>query len=94
MDTPKIQTENQAEAAVSTTSCSKYVKDDNATFLENLKGQFDEFVNASMDEHKTCFKYTMDKVSFLNSSGTMQLSFDILWILAYLSCSLNYQLQN
>ncbi|CAA7044808.1 unnamed protein product [Microthlaspi erraticum] len=62
MDTNKIQAENQEEGEVSTTSCSKYVKDDNATFLENLKGQMDEFVNASMEEHKACFKHNMDKI--------------------------------
>uniref|UniRef100_A0A1J3E6U3 Uncharacterized protein n=1 Tax=Noccaea caerulescens TaxID=107243 RepID=A0A1J3E6U3_NOCCA len=62
MDTQKIETENQAEAAVSSTSCKKYVKDDNATFFTNLKGRFDAFVNTPMDEHKTCFKNTMDKI--------------------------------
>ncbi|CAA7044807.1 unnamed protein product [Microthlaspi erraticum] len=62
MDTQKIQTENQAEAVVSSTSCNKYVKDESATFFVNLKGRFDNFVNKPMDEHKTCFKNTMDKM--------------------------------
>ncbi|ESQ46072.1 hypothetical protein EUTSA_v10000397mg [Eutrema salsugineum] len=61
MDTQSIKTENQPKPAVST-SCRKHVKDDNATFLANLKEHFNEFVNASMDEHKTCFKNTMDKI--------------------------------
>lgn len=57
------QKEKEPKAAVSTTSsCRKYVNDDNATFLANLKDHFNEFINASMDEHKTCFKNTIDKV--------------------------------
>ncbi|KAJ4884233.1 Uncharacterized protein Rs2_34326 [Raphanus sativus] len=34
----------------------------NATFLANLKDRFSGLVNTPMDEHKTCFKNTMDKV--------------------------------
>ncbi|CAN6979689.1 unnamed protein product [Brassica rapa subsp. trilocularis] len=57
------QKEKEPKAAVSTTSsCRKYVNDDNATFLANLKDHFNEFLNASMDEHKTCFKNTIDKI--------------------------------
>ncbi|CAH8360681.1 unnamed protein product [Eruca vesicaria subsp. sativa] len=63
MDSQKIQTEKEPKAAVSTTtSCRKYVNDDNATFLANLKDHFNEFIKASMDEHKTCFKNTIDKI--------------------------------
>ena len=59
------QKEKEPKAAVSTTSsCRKYANDDNATFLANLKDHFNEFLNASMDEHKTCFKNTIDKVPF------------------------------
>ncbi|KAL0885638.1 hypothetical protein Bca101_009621 [Brassica carinata] len=57
------QKEKDPKAAASTTSsCRKYVNDDNATFLANLKDHFNEFINASMDEHKTCFKNTIDKI--------------------------------
>uniref|UniRef100_A0A804NHW9 Uncharacterized protein n=1 Tax=Zea mays TaxID=4577 RepID=A0A804NHW9_MAIZE len=34
----------------------------NATFLEDLKDHIDEFIHASMDEHKTCFKKTIQKM--------------------------------
>uniref|UniRef100_A0A7N0T1I0 Uncharacterized protein n=1 Tax=Kalanchoe fedtschenkoi TaxID=63787 RepID=A0A7N0T1I0_KALFE len=37
------------------TSCRKK-KSDDATFLEDLKDHIDEFIHASMDEHKECFK--------------------------------------
>ncbi|OWM74613.1 hypothetical protein CDL15_Pgr005193 [Punica granatum] len=43
------------------TSCRKK-KDDDATFLEDLKDHMDEFINASMDEHESCFKKTVQKV--------------------------------
>ncbi|KAF8095365.1 hypothetical protein N665_0335s0013 [Sinapis alba] len=58
-----MNTESQTTTPASTTSCKKHVNDDNATFLANLKDRFSEFVNTPMEEHKTCFKNTMDKVS-------------------------------
>ncbi|KQK13457.1 uncharacterized protein LOC100841996 [Brachypodium distachyon] len=42
-------------------SCRKK-KTDDATFLEDVKDHIDEFINASMDEHKTCFKKTIQKM--------------------------------
>ncbi|KAH0933314.1 hypothetical protein HID58_010431 [Brassica napus] len=62
MGTQNTQTDNQPTATLPTTSCKKHVNDDNATFLANLKDRFTELVNTPMDEHKTCFKNTMDKV--------------------------------
>lgn len=62
MDTQINQTENLPTPAVVSSSCRKFVKDDNATFLANLKDQINEFVHASMDEHKTCFQNSMNKV--------------------------------
>lgn len=44
-------------------SCRKK-KNEEATFLEDLKDHIDEFINASMDEHKSCFKKTINKVYF------------------------------
>lgn len=58
MDTQKNQHE---KASSSTTSCRKK-KNEEASFLEDLKDHIDEFVHASMDEHKTCFKKTMNKM--------------------------------
>ncbi|KAG2253273.1 hypothetical protein HID58_072390 [Brassica napus] len=52
----------QTTTAVPTTSCKKHVNDDNTTFLANFKDRFSAFVNTPMDEHKTCFKNTMNKV--------------------------------
>ncbi|KAL0384085.1 UNVERIFIED_CONTAM: hypothetical protein Sradi_2802800 [Sesamum radiatum] len=43
------------------TSCRKK-KNEEATFLEDLKDHIDEFIHASMDEHKTCFQKTVKKM--------------------------------
>ncbi|ONK74509.1 uncharacterized protein A4U43_C03F7110 [Asparagus officinalis] len=42
-------------------SCRKK-KSENATFLEDVKDHIDEFIHASMDEHKTCFQKTIKKM--------------------------------
>ncbi|XVF84541.1 hypothetical protein PTKIN_Ptkin17bG0045200 [Pterospermum kingtungense] len=60
--------ESQLEKQPSTTALASVVtscwkkKNEEATFLEDLKGHIDEFLNASMDEHKTCFKKTIQKM--------------------------------
>lgn len=43
------------------TSCRKK-KNEDATFLEDLKDHIDEFIHASVDEHKTCFQKTIKKM--------------------------------
>lgn len=43
-------------------SCREKRKSDDATFLEDVKDHIDEFINASMDEHMTCFKKTIQKM--------------------------------
>ncbi|XP_055815696.1 uncharacterized protein LOC129885445 [Solanum dulcamara] len=45
----------------SMTSCRKK-KSEQVTFLEDIKDHMDEFIHASMDEHKTCFKKTIHKM--------------------------------
>ncbi|KAG6571116.1 hypothetical protein SDJN02_27728 [Cucurbita argyrosperma subsp. argyrosperma] len=42
-------------------SCRKK-KNEDGTFLEDLKDHIDEFIHASMDEHKSCFKKTINKM--------------------------------
>ncbi|CAN4097902.1 unnamed protein product [Withania somnifera] len=37
-------------------------KSESATFLEDVKDHIDEFIHASMDEHKSCFKKTIQKM--------------------------------
>lgn len=44
----------------SMTCCRK--RTDGATFLEDLKDHIEEFIHASMDEHKHCFKNTIQKM--------------------------------
>ncbi|XP_042517059.1 uncharacterized protein LOC122091260 [Macadamia integrifolia] len=64
MDSQKGQFQPQPPSSNTTppiTSCRKK-KSDDATFLEDLKDHIDEFIHASMDEHKTCFKKTMKKM--------------------------------
>lgn len=59
METQKNQAEIPPKPAM--TSCRKKVKDD-ATFFEDVKDHIDDFIHASMDEHKTCFQKTIKKV--------------------------------
>ncbi|KAJ1404263.1 hypothetical protein SESBI_26730 [Sesbania bispinosa] len=59
MDTQKSQPEKPVPSVA--TSCRKK-KSEEATFLEDLKDHIDEFIHASMDEHKTCFKKTVQKM--------------------------------
>ncbi|XP_054800092.1 uncharacterized protein LOC129304453 [Prosopis cineraria] len=64
MDTQKNEFEKQTSSAATAstvTSCRKK-KNEQATFLEDLKDHVDEFIHASMDEHKTCFKKTVRKM--------------------------------
>ncbi|KAJ4713712.1 Dipeptide transport ATP-binding protein dppF [Melia azedarach] len=58
---PSPVTPNPAAAAAAMASCRKK-KSDDATLLEDLKDHIDEFIHASMDEHKTCFKKTIQKM--------------------------------
>ncbi|XXG55072.1 hypothetical protein AAC387_Pa03g2804 [Persea americana] len=64
MESQKSQSESQLPSSVTNpaiTSCRKK-KSEDAGFLEDLKDHIDEFVNSSMDEHKTCFKKTIQKM--------------------------------
>lgn len=66
MDSQKNPAETKSSATAPTpaiASCRRKKKDD-ATFLEDLKGHIDEFIDASMDEHKLCFTKTIQKVCF------------------------------
>ncbi|KAL1801838.1 hypothetical protein ACET3Z_030485 [Daucus carota] len=56
-----MATETQQQVPASN-SCY-FKKPEASTFFENFKLRFDEFVGASMDDHKACFKNTMQKVS-------------------------------
>lgn len=64
MDIQKSQTEKQPSSAAVATSCRKK-KHEEAAFLEDIKDHIDEFIHASMDEHKTCFQKTIKKVCTL-----------------------------
>ncbi|TKY49749.1 hypothetical protein E2542_SST27193 [Spatholobus suberectus] len=70
MDTQKSQPEKQSSSAAtapSVTSCRKK-KNEQAAFFEDLKDHIDEFINASMDEHKSCFKKTIQKMFGLSKA--------------------------
>ncbi|KAD5318294.1 hypothetical protein R6Q59_033537 [Mikania micrantha] len=59
MATEKIQVPSQTPPAMD--SCRKK-KSEDATFLQDVKDHIDEFIHASMDEHKTCFQKTISKM--------------------------------
>ncbi|KAF7047606.1 hypothetical protein CFC21_056512 [Triticum aestivum] len=65
MDSGNTQTEGSQPPVPKNpamTSCRKKKTDDDVTFLEDVKEHIDEFIHASMDEHKTCFKKTIQKM--------------------------------
>lgn len=59
MEPQTAQSETQRPSPVS--SCRKK-KSESATFIEDVKDHIDEFIHASMDEHTTCFKKTIQKM--------------------------------
>ncbi|XWS41181.1 hypothetical protein CRYUN_Cryun17cG0058000 [Craigia yunnanensis] len=64
METQKSQLDKlplSAALSLMVTSCRKK-KNEEATFLVDLKDHIDEFINTSMDEHKTYFKKTIEKM--------------------------------
>ncbi|GMY06199.1 hypothetical protein FCV25MIE_01438 [Fagus crenata] len=65
METQKSPAEKQTSTDATTpppiTSCRKK-KNEEAAFLEDVKNHIDEFIHASMDEHKSCFKKTIQKM--------------------------------
>ncbi|KAL1211740.1 hypothetical protein V5N11_023734 [Cardamine amara subsp. amara] len=65
METQKTQADNPPKPAMS--SCRKKAKDD-ANFLEDVKDHIDEFINASMDDHKNCFNKTIKKMFGLSKA--------------------------
>ncbi|XP_057482873.1 uncharacterized protein LOC130769671 [Actinidia eriantha] len=60
-DPPEKQPSPASAKPAAIASCRKK-KSEEATFLEDLKDHVDEFIHASMDEHKTCFKKTIQKM--------------------------------
>ncbi|CAI9110646.1 OLC1v1010710C2 [Oldenlandia corymbosa var. corymbosa] len=69
---PSDDTKGLSSTAAQTqvmTSCRKK-KNESATFLEDVKDHIDEFIHASMDEHKTCFQKTIKKMFGLSKVVT------------------------
>ena len=55
-----------AQAAAATSSCRKKKSDsDSTSFFGDIVDHIDEFVHASMDEHKSCLQKTLNKVGDL-----------------------------
>ncbi|XP_074568776.1 uncharacterized protein LOC141825288 [Curcuma longa] len=61
METQKSPSEKPRSVDPAMTSCRKK-KSDDAGFLEDLRDHIDEFIHASMDEHKNCFQKTIKKM--------------------------------
>ncbi|KAE9592322.1 hypothetical protein Lalb_Chr19g0128111 [Lupinus albus] len=84
IDTQKSQPEKQSSAANAITSCRRK-KSEDGTFLEDLKDHIDEFINASVDEHKTCFQKTVLKMFGLSKVVAERNSNDVKEVQSYLS---------
>ncbi|KAL3497309.1 hypothetical protein ACH5RR_040041 [Cinchona calisaya] len=78
MASEKSQPEKQpSSAAVNshTSSCRK-TKSENATFFEDVKDHIDDFIHASMEDHKNCFKKGIEKM-FRMSKGAPETSSEV-----------------
>ncbi|XP_059429686.1 uncharacterized protein LOC132163418 [Corylus avellana] len=62
MEAQKSKKQSSPAAATPPMASCRKKKNEEATFLEDFKEHIDEFVHASMDEHKTCFKKTIQKM--------------------------------
>ncbi|XP_078436293.1 uncharacterized protein LOC144707046 [Wolffia australiana] len=49
------------DGAAAAPSCRKK-KSEESSFIEDVKDHIDEFIHASMEEHKTCFQKTIRKM--------------------------------
>ncbi|ERM94494.1 hypothetical protein AMTR_s00010p00262540 [Amborella trichopoda] len=54
--------QSETERPSATISSCRKKKSDDSSFLEDVRDHIDEFIHASMDEHKTCFKKTIQKM--------------------------------
>ncbi|KAK8961370.1 hypothetical protein KSP40_PGU011399 [Platanthera guangdongensis] len=61
MEAQRAESEQNKRVDPNLASCRKK-KSESATFLEDVKDHIDEFIHASMDEHKSCFKKTIQKM--------------------------------
>ncbi|RWV81597.1 hypothetical protein BHE74_00037112 [Ensete ventricosum] len=61
MEAQKPHSEKLRSVDHAMASCRKK-KSEEASFLEDLRDHIDEFINTSMDEHKSCFKKTIQKM--------------------------------
>ncbi|KAK4562713.1 hypothetical protein RGQ29_005280 [Quercus rubra] len=62
MEAQKSQPEKHPSPAATVIPSCRTKKNDDAAFLEDLKDHIDEFIHASMDEHKNCFQKTLKKM--------------------------------
>ncbi|KAG6467127.1 uncharacterized protein LOC122037569 [Zingiber officinale] len=71
METQKPPSEKPRSVDPAMTSCRKK-KSDDAGFLEDLRDHIDEFIHASMDEHKNCFQKTIKKMFGMSRAVTQR----------------------
>ena len=84
MEAQKPQSEKPRSVDQAMASCRKK-KSEEASFLEDLRDHMDEFINASMDEHKSCFKKTIQKVSRRTLSLGEVMNLSATYFLVYVS---------
>ncbi|KAH8965049.1 hypothetical protein BDL97_04G097900 [Sphagnum fallax] len=58
----KVETESAPQAVASSSSSCRKKKSESTTFFGDVLDHIDEFVHASMDEHKSCLKKTLNKM--------------------------------
>jgi hypothetical protein len=58
----KVETESAPQPVASSSSSCRKKKSESTTFFGDVLDHIDEFVHASMEEHKSCLKKTLNKV--------------------------------
>ncbi|XP_020083174.1 uncharacterized protein LOC109706641 [Ananas comosus] len=62
MESSKPQPEEPRLPVYPAASSCRKKKTEGASFVRDLRDHIDEFIHASMDEHKTCFQKTIKKM--------------------------------
>jgi hypothetical protein len=65
----KVETESAPQAVASSSSSCRKKKSESTTFFGDVLDHIDEFVHASMEEHKSCLKKTLNKVMVMVMSA-------------------------
>lgn len=64
--------ERPSSDATRLSSCRRRKNFGSGSFVNDMRDRIHEFLHSSMDEHRTCLKDSMQKVSFVASHSILQ----------------------